>query len=619
LTHKFLSGLAFTALGLISTLVPILCIAQSANEVVTIKKAVATVSVEGSAPTTSEVKLSHRWDNLYPGKSGTAIYRFALPPLRSSEQDQGPYALFINRVGNQVIIKVGGTVVAQFGQLNVPNFDSAKAPVYVSLPSSLLKIGEPTDVEVQVSTQQSRWGGLAEVYFGKEAVIKPLYSSNYSWRQTATVVICLSLAIMGTIGAGIWWMQRDPLFGFFAMTAFFGIIRMGDRVLPSPPIGWPLWGAIAGAAFIIHLCMMARFSIEALSPTPKWLRRILNSFLVTAVVLAFIAFFAAKPLLWTITLASLSIPGIIALYVLLTHLRKRRDRTSMLIAIAFTIVVTASVRDFIVVRLPDSGVASFSIVPHAVFVFVLFMAWIIVERYSQQAEQYRSLNQGLEQRIADREKQLNQSFDSLKLKNEQQATLLERQRIMRDIHDGVGAQLVGLLNLISRDSSSKKELQEQANAALDEMRIAIDSLQPVDGDLVAVLATLRYRLQPRLKAVGIEVIWNVEDLPTVEDLGPAKVLQIQRILLEAFTNIIKHAKATRIEVKAQSKREADKELLITVSDNGIGFSTDNTLENVQHGLRNMKIRSETIDAKLSIQSQQGIGTVITLSLPLSSP
>jgi signal transduction histidine kinase len=619
LTHKFLSGLAFTALGLISTLVPILCIAQSANEVLIIKKAVATVSVEGSAPTTSEVKLSHRWDNLYPGKSGTAIYRFALPPLRSSEADYGPYALFINRVGNQVIIKVGGTVVAQLGQLNVPNFDSAKAPVFVSLPSSLLKIGEPTDVEVQVSTQQSRWGGLAEVYFGKETVIKPIYASNYSWRQTATVVICLSLAIMGTIGAGIWWMQRDPLFGFFAMTAFFGIIRMGDRVLPSPPIGWPLWGAIAGAAFIIHLCMMARFSIEALSPTPKWLRRILNGFLVTAVAMAFIAFFAAKPLLWTMTLASLSIPGIIALYVLLTHLRKRRDRTSMLIAIAFTIVVTASVRDFIVVRLPDSGVASFSIVPHAVFVFVLFMAWIIVERYSQQAEQYRNLNQSLEQRIADREKQLSQSFDSLKLKNEQQATLIERQRIMRDIHDGVGAQLVGLLNLISRDSSSKKELQEQANAALDEMRIAIDSLQPVDGDLVAVLATLRYRLQPRLRAVGIEVVWNVEELPTVEDLGPAKVLQIQRILLEAFTNIIKHAKATRIEVKAQSTGETNKELLITVSDNGIGFSTGNTLENIQHGLRNMQIRSETIDAKLSIQSQQGIGTVITLSLPLSSP
>jgi signal transduction histidine kinase len=592
--------------------------AQFSNEVLVIKKAIATVSIEGAAETSSEVKLAHRWDNLYPGKSGVATYRFSLPP-RALESDQTPYGLFINRVGNQAIIKIGNTVVAQFGQLNRPNFDSAKAPVYISLPITLLAKSGSTEVEIQISTQQSRWGGLSEINFGKERVIRPIYNRNYTWRQTASVVICLSLAIMGTIAVGIWWKQRDPLFGFFALTAIFGIIRMGDRILPSPPIGWPYWGAIAAAAFVIHLGMMARFSIEALSPTPSWLRRFLNLFLAVAVVAAFTAFLAAKPLLWTITLASLVIPGFIALYVVATHLRKRRDRTSWLIAIAFAIVVTASVRDFIVVRLPDSGIGSFSIVPHAVFLVILFMAWIIVERYSVQAEQYRNLNSSLEQRIADREKQLSQSFDSLQQKNEQQATLIERQRIMRDIHDGVGAQLVGLLNLINRSSTSKKELQEQASAALDEMRIAIDSLQPVDGDLVAVLATLRYRLQPRLKAVGVEVIWDVDELPIIEDLGPTKVLQIQRILLEAFTNIIKHAHATRIEVKAKARGSQHNDLLLTVSDNGRGFSSDSANDPAQHGLRNMKTRALAIHAILTIESEQGRGTIVTLSLPKVSP
>jgi signal transduction histidine kinase len=609
----------FLVIVLILILLPTHSVGQPVKEITVIKKALAEISIEGAQHITSEVKLSHRWDNLYPGKSGSVTYRFSLPTEQIEQANQEPYGLFINRVGNQAIIKIGGAVVAQLGELNKPGFDASKAPVYVSLPSSLLKVGGSTDVEIMITTQQSRWGGLSEISFGKEKLVKPLYNSNYSWRQTASVVICISLGILGTIAAGIWWKQRDPLFGFFALTAFFGIIRMGDRVLPSPPVGWPLWGAIAAAAFIIHLCMMARFSIEALSPTPNWLRRLLNGFLGIAVVTAFASFLAAKPFLWTITLASLAIPGLIALFVLLLHLRKRRDRTSTLIAIAFAIVVTASIRDFVVVRLPDSGVGSFSIVPHAVFVFVLFMAWIIIERYSLQAEQYRNLNQSLEQRIADREKQLNHSFDSLKQKNEQQATLLERQRIMRDIHDGVGAQLVGLLNLINRDSSSKKELQEQANAALDEMRIAIDSLQPVDGNLVAVLATLRYRLQPRIKAVGIDVMWNVDELPTIENLGPARVLQIQRILLEAFTNIIKHAKANRIEVKAEARHAPHNDLLLTVSDNGSGFTLSGTLDTAQHGLRNMQIRAQAIDAHLTVESHQGIGTTVMLSLPTGCP
>ncbi len=51
--------------------------------------------------------------------------------------------------------------------------------------------------------------------------------------------------------------------------------------------------------------------------------------------------------------------------------------------------------------------------------------------------------------------------------------------------------------------------------ALDEMRMAVDSLQPAQDDLSTLLATLRYRLQPRLDAAGIELVWNVALIPTV--------------------------------------------------------------------------------------------------------
>jgi signal transduction histidine kinase len=57
-------------------------------------------------------------------------------------------------------------------------------------------------------------------------------------------------------------------------------------------------------------------------------------------------------------------------------------------------------------------------------------------------------------------------------------------------------------------------VEEHVKLALDEMRMAVDSLQPTHDDLPTVLATLRYRLQPRLDAAGIELVWNVAVMPT---------------------------------------------------------------------------------------------------------
>ena len=60
------------------------------------------------------------------------------------------------------------------------------------------------------------------------------------------------------------------------------------------------------------------------------------------------------------------------------------------------------------------------------------------------------------------------------------------------------------------------------------MRMAVDAWQPAHDDLVTVLATLRYRLQPRLQAAGIEVVWDVPELPALRQLAPHEVLQVQR-------------------------------------------------------------------------------------------
>jgi len=330
-------------------------------------------------------------------------------------------------------------------------------------------------------------------------------------------------------------------------------------------------------------------------------------------VTSFTSFLFHLPALWTATLAATGVPGFAVLVCVARAAYRTRSRQALILCAAGFVVILTGFRDFWAVRLSEQGSASFSLLPHSTFVFVLFMGWIIVDRYSQQVVQYRDLNDSLEKRIAQREAELGATHERLARQTEEQAMLKERQRIMRDIHDGVGGHLVSLLSLAKRGDIPGDALQAQISVALDELRVAVDSLQPVHGDLTTVLATLRYRLQPRLEAAGLEVAWDVGALPALDNLNPQMVLQIQRILLEAFTNVLRHARASRIEVSACAV-EQPRALVLMVADNGVGFgASDGQRQGL--GMGSMQHRSEKIGATLTVVSALGQGTRLRLELP----
>ena len=182
---------------------------------------------------------------------------------------------------------------------------------------------------------------------------------------------------------------------------------------------------------------------------------------------------------------------------------------------------------------------------------------------------------------------------------------------MTELHDSVGSHLVGLLSLI-KGGAARKDIESLTTDALQELRIAVDAIQPVNGNLAAVLATLRHRLQPRLDAMNLKLIWEVDDLPKLQSLTPQGIQNIQRILLEAFTNIMHHAKATSITVKAA--HFFDQRLIkISVCDNGDGFDMSK-LDSPGQGIRNMRSRAEALGASIDFHQRQPNGTCINLSI-----
>lgn len=191
----------------------------------------------------------------------------------------------------------------------------------------------------------------------------------------------------------------------------------------------------------------------------------------------------------------------------------------------------------------------------------------------------------------------------------------ERQRMMRDLHDGVGSTLVSTLVAVERGSMPHTAVLSVLRDCVDDLRIVIESSEPIDHDLVVLLATTRHRLGRRLQAAGLSLSWEVEELPPLNWLGPQETLQIMRMVQEVLTNVLKHAQATNIRIATRTLENGGvASVAIEIEDNGIGFDMRTTTSG--RGLAHLRSRAQQLDAAIDIRSSPGSGACVTLILPL---
>lgn len=225
------------------------------------------------------------------------------------------------------------------------------------------------------------------------------------------------------------------------------------------------------------------------------------------------------------------------------------------------------------------------------------------------------LNSLLESQLKKREQELAEAHARERDLLGHQVRNEERRRMMRDMHDGVGGQLVGLLLSVRRGAVDNEKVIEGLQTVMDEIRLMIDSTDAVVSSLDAMLAIFETRVRPRVEGAGLDLIWK-DDRTQAAELAPSDVLQVFRIMQESVTNALKHSGGTRIEVLILNREEGG--VMIEVRDNGQGLGQiahedQPTLGG--HGLGNIRNRAKTIGAEISFKDAQP-GLCITLNLPL---
>ena len=254
---------------------------------------------------------------------------------------------------------------------------------------------------------------------------------------------------------------------------------------------------------------------------------------------------------------------------------------------------------------------------------------------------------GIIHRMAARLRERNRRLEALSRDARRVATLEERERLAREIHDGVAQVIATLLvrvdtieGLVTRGrlveaAAELRDLRASGDRANVEVREAIAGLRANPSPGADGLAeALRRYVEEFGARTGVDASFHVEDTSRARsassDLTPGHELHLMRVAIEALTNVRKHAQARRVEVTlgspdATGGLPGGRGWTLVVADDGVGFGTrssgdDGPVTGRRHfGLAMVRERVEALGGTCDIRSEPAGGTRVTVVVPARGP
>ena len=196
----------------------------------------------------------------------------------------------------------------------------------------------------------------------------------------------------------------------------------------------------------------------------------------------------------------------------------------------------------------------------------------------------------------------------------------ERRRIARDLHDDLTQRLaflaIDLGKLASKTVSEEvmpqlRPLQKRAAEAAEAVRQISHQLHPSILDDLGIEAALEQYCQEFEERTGIVTRFNSHDVPLA--MKPEIASSVYHIAQECLRNISKHAQARQASVTLES---ADSHLRLQVKDDGVGMKPGRLQSGAHIGVAGMKERANLVKGELSIESEPGRGTEVSVTVPL---
>ncbi|WP_326541563.1 sensor histidine kinase [Pseudorhodoferax sp.] len=484
-------------------------------------------------------------------------------------------------------------------------------PLWIALPAD----APLRWITIRIDSRSAAGGALSSAWAGSDAALAPRYELRRTLQVRVPEFSGVAVLGLGAFAFAVWLLRRkEKMYLLFAAFALVSVLRglhfhLGDGPLPiaSSWFGWMTVNAVTAmlVAWVYFIAALVRVPARWIGPA-----------LVTLMVVAGIATLPPlavlpgmdrlAPLSYLLAIAA-GVPTILYL----TWLAWRDGGREVRLAAAIGCID-------VVVAVHDWMMQNFLLGPEGVYynpmlslVRLLMFVYVILRRYVGAVDAAEQSSLQLARRLREREAELAESYERLREVQQRQLLARERQRLMQDIHDGMGSQLMSALRVAEAGQLSDQRMAEVLRECIDDLKLTVDSLEPVEADLHLLLATLRYRLEPRLQGAGLVLRWAVGDLPALPWLDPRSALHVLRILQEAIANVMQHAGAT--ELRLATRAEAGG-VSVLLTDNGRGFDLAGT-QTAGKGLSNMLRRADAVGGRID-WTPQPQGTSVRLWLPL---
>lgn len=558
------------------------------------------------------VKLMDYWNIRWPHHDGVVWYRLHWTQASAD----APVGLLLDYVCLADAVYVNGTLVYRDPQLVEPLSRRWIAPQFFVVDKPLLQVGENT-LLVRVSGLAAYQPGFGTVRIGNDAAVQALYRDGVRWRYDVRLFNFAISAVLGVLFGMLWLLRRrDTVYGWYALSTLFGAGYAWNYVTAST---WPFASTDAWQAFVVALLVTSTCSFTVFLLRfceRRWPRT------EAAMGLASVAAFAFALLdphrmgpwrnLWVL-------PTILFYYAtiatFLWHAARSQRIEVRVLGVCLLLPILLSFHDlalYLELIHGDNYIGALTS-PLSLIGMAFAVAW----RFSAAMRRVEGFNVELRHEVDLATARLGDTLAreyALALDN---TRIGERLNLVRDLHDGFGGSLLGAIAALenpqrppepARVVGTLKELR-------DDLRLVIDTTtHEQDSDLAGLLAPLRHRWSQRMDMADIDSRWQLENLDGLH-LGPARSLDLLRLLQEALTNVLKHSHAGHVGVTV---RRADTQLSIEVRDDGCGFDPATTCGNHGGGagLASLRTRAARLGAELVLDTAPGHGAALRVAVRL---
>jgi len=438
------------------------------------------------------------------------------------------------------------------------------------------------------------------------------------------VSTALAALVIGTLLLFVWLVERrDHLYFVSALQLLMLALLLAPYMLPEPPLPSPWWRMLLDAADILAKGLAPLVIAAWAGDARPWVPRAALGYVALALPVDLLAAYHGVP--WTdfsqpwpwwalaSRLAVLTLAAAVALQALARRADAARLGTALLTGLALWVWLDVSA--FAIVLRGWLPVVDLNVVAYAGW--ALWVALLLHRRLVRERRRERQLRDELATQLAERTRALREQFDALKQSESARLAAAERERLLQEMHDGLGAQLTTTKMLASEGRISHSEMVDALDACLREMRLTVDALSVTNGDIGLLLAALRQRLEPGLRAAGIVLEWQLGETPVLPVLAGTGGREFARIVQEALANVMHHADASRVAVSTRLTPDG-RTLQVVIADDGQGMPEE---LRPGRGLRNMRQRAARLAGTIQWRKPlpPGRGTELVIELPTTNP